>query len=43
MAIQTKYDSNVNNLMDGLFEKYYRGHQDQLVFDFGLNMQANLS
>lgn len=43
LAIQTDMDSNVHRLTDGLFEDYYQGRANNVVFDFGENMQANLS
>lgn len=42
-AIQTSRDYNVNNLLDGKFEDSYKGTTNDVVFDFGENMQANLS
>lgn len=41
--IQTKVDALVNNLMDGQFEDSYQATDNDVVFDFGENMQANLS
>lgn len=42
-SIQTDRDTKIDNLMDGLFIDSYEARQNNIVFDFGENMKANLS